>query len=113
MNTQNNGNKDPVQVFGQGGTNDVRANRVRNEMAGSENMSHGHMEDNGEGAKGLPVIGQQSTLITNNAPMPRSGYNKPMNGTARSLSVVPSGMRGGQSRKAIREGIDMLEAKFL
>lgn len=36
-----------------------------------------------------------------------------MNGTSRSLSVVPSGMKGGQSRKAIREGIDMLEAKFL
>ena len=72
-NTQpsNNGNA-PVQVFGKGGTNDLRANKKRNDRVGSENASNGHMEDTGEGAKmGLPIIGQQSTLVTNNAPMPR------------------------------------------
>ena len=36
-----------------------------------------------------------------------------MGGTSRSLSVVPSGVKGAPSRKAIKEGIDMLEAKFL
>ena len=34
--------------------------------------------------------------------------------TTRSMSVVPAGQRGGGiKRKAIREGIDMLEAKFM
>ena len=36
-----------------------------------------------------------------------------MGGTSRSLSVVTSGIKGAPSRKAIKEGIDMLEAKFL
>ena len=56
----------PVQVFGKGGTNDVRANTKKRNS--SENVSNGGpAEEGGEGAKvGLPVIGQQSTLIANN-----------------------------------------------
>ena len=91
----------------------MRTNKKRNtERAGSEAVSNGQVEENGEGSKGnLPVIGQPTTLVTNDH-MPRT-IQKNMHGTSRSLSVVPSGMKGGPSRKAIREGIDMLEAKFL
>ena len=47
----------PVQVFGKGGNQDVRANKKRNDRPGSENVSNGPADEGGEGAKvGLPVI---------------------------------------------------------
>jgi len=58
------------------------------------------------------VIGKSSTLVHNVPNMQLMPRKNQLGGTARSLSVVPNG-KGGISRKAIREGIDMLEAKFL
>ena len=40
-------------------------------------------------------------------------HNKGFGGTSRSMSVVPAGAKGHVKRKAIREGIDMLEAQFM
>ena len=51
--------------------------------------------------------------MTNQRGMNMQPSNKNLGGTTRSMSVVPAGIKGHIKRKAIREGIDMLEAQFM
>ena len=89
-------------------------------MTSQLSINGGNFASSGEQFKkevtALPVILQPNAMKNSNSigepykQSSRKGGSNTFGGTSRSMSVVHP---EGQGRKAIREGLDMLEAKFI